>query len=148
MHELRRRVSLRELVTDLAHMFVAPSSSASGKISRIGYHAGVGPRRSVRLAQQAFAGAPELFPQTGSDNPRTAPAHWTRPAKKTLGIAWPQEGDIGRGLNNSCQVQTYWAQVIADAEDCATFAYYYHAKMPRDSQREMSRKPSSMAEHK
>ena len=41
----------------------------------------------------------------------------------TLVIAWPQEGDIERGLKIPCKAQTCWAQVIADAEDCATFAY-------------------------
>ena len=40
-----------------------------------------------------------------------------------LVIAWPQEGDTGRGLKIPCKAQTCWAQVIADAEDCATFAY-------------------------
>lgn len=41
----------------------------------------------------------------------------------TLVIAWPQEGDIERGLKVPCKAQTCWAQILADAEDCATFAY-------------------------
>lgn len=43
--------------------------------------------------------------------------------KNTLVIAWPQKGDIGRGVKIPCKAETYWAQVIADAPDCATFAY-------------------------
>lgn len=45
------------------------------------------------------------------------------PRNNTLVVAWPQEGDTKRGLRIPCKEQTYWAQILADAEDCATFAY-------------------------
>ncbi|KAL9048620.1 MAG: hypothetical protein Q9162_007628 [Coniocarpon cinnabarinum] len=44
------------------------------------------------------------------------------PNKTDFAIAWPKEGEVGRGLKMPCK-HTTWAHVIADATDCATFAY-------------------------
>ena len=38
-------------------------------------------------------------------------------------MAWPQTGDVGRGVKIPCKGETSWAHIVADAEDCATFAY-------------------------
>ena len=120
-----RRVSLRELVTDLLPMFVNPLEQTTWRDLVDGYN-----------IVQAFANGDifawlrnlshslqlyvlnlvrtilEQLQHTGFDSRNT-----------TLVIAWPQEGDIGRGLKIPCRAETCWAQVIADAEDCATFAY-------------------------
>jgi ankyrin repeat protein len=42
---------------------------------------------------------------------------------KNLKIAWPQEGDVQRGFVIPCENQSFWARLVADSEDCATFAY-------------------------
>jgi hypothetical protein len=41
----------------------------------------------------------------------------------TLVIAWPYQNDIQRCLKIPCKAQSRWAQILADSEDCATFAY-------------------------
>jgi hypothetical protein len=42
---------------------------------------------------------------------------------KHLTIAWPQEGHIQRCFKIPCERQSFWARLLADSEDCATFAY-------------------------
>ncbi|KAL8944841.1 MAG: hypothetical protein Q9211_000448 [Gyalolechia sp. 1 TL-2023] len=121
-----RRVSLRELVTDLLPIFVNPLKQDTWQ-TLVNNHDII----------EAFTQRGDLFKwlrnlshdlqvyvldlvgdilkrlqHTGVDRRNT-----------TLVIAWPQEGDIERGLRVPCRAETYWAQIIADAEDCATFAY-------------------------
>ncbi|KAL3474771.1 hypothetical protein BJX99DRAFT_260030, partial [Aspergillus californicus] len=38
-------------------------------------------------------------------------------------VAWPDKRDIFRCFKVPCQKQSSWARVLADSEDCATFAY-------------------------
>jgi hypothetical protein len=38
-------------------------------------------------------------------------------------VAWPDRRDIFRCFKVPCQRQSSWARVLADSEDCATFAY-------------------------
>ena len=120
-----RRVTLRELVTDLLSMFVNPlereiwqklvnghniiQAFTQGNLfdwlctlSHFLQHYVLSLVRTIL----------EQLQHTGLDCRKT-----------TLVIAWPQEGDLGRGLKIPCKAETYWAQVVADAEDCATFAY-------------------------
>jgi hypothetical protein len=40
-----------------------------------------------------------------------------------LSIAWPQEGDVHRCFKVPCEKQSFWARMLTDSEDCATFAY-------------------------
>ncbi|KAK2758174.1 hypothetical protein FQN54_004018 [Arachnomyces sp. PD_36] len=42
---------------------------------------------------------------------------------KNLSIAWPQEDDVYRCFRIPCKKQSFWARILADSEDCATFAY-------------------------
>jgi hypothetical protein len=42
---------------------------------------------------------------------------------KYLSIAWPQEGDVYRCFKIPCEKRSFWARILADSEDCATFAY-------------------------
>jgi hypothetical protein len=42
---------------------------------------------------------------------------------KNLKIAWPQVGDVQRCFSIPCENQSFWARMLADSEDCATFAY-------------------------
>ena len=120
-----RRVSLRELVTDLLPIFVNPLEQDS-------WQELVSDHNVIQAFTQGnlFAWLRTLSPclqnyilalvrtileqlqYTGLDR-----------QKNTLVIAWPQEGDIGRGVKIPCKAETCWAQIIADAEDCATFAY-------------------------
>jgi len=41
---------------------------------------------------------------------------------KCLTIAWPKEGDVQRCFKIPCEKQSFWARMLADSEDCATFA--------------------------
>ncbi|KAG8532871.1 uncharacterized protein KY384_002749 [Bacidia gigantensis] len=120
-----RRVSLRELVTDLLPYFVNPLEQESWQelVNRHDiFHAFIHGNlvnwlRNLSDVLQLYVltlvrTILEQLQHTGLDRDRT-----------TLVIAWPQEGDIGRGLKIPCKAETHWAQVIADAEDCATFAY-------------------------
>ncbi|KAL5040924.1 hypothetical protein BDW71DRAFT_212630 [Aspergillus fruticulosus] len=38
-------------------------------------------------------------------------------------VAWPDKRDVFRCFKVPCQKQSSWARVLADSEDCATFAY-------------------------
>lgn len=120
-----RRVSLRELVTDLLPMFINPLEQdawqelVSGHDIMKAFTEGnvfswlltLSP--SLRLYVLTLVRTIlEQLQHTGIDRRNT-----------TLVIAWPQEGDIERGLKIPCKAETCWAHVIADAEDCATFAY-------------------------
>ncbi|OAG06554.1 uncharacterized protein CC84DRAFT_1142451 [Paraphaeosphaeria sporulosa] len=42
---------------------------------------------------------------------------------KILVVAWPDERDVYRGFKIACEKENSWAGVLADSEDCATFAY-------------------------
>jgi hypothetical protein len=120
-----RRVSLRELVTDLLPIFVNPleqdvwqqlvnghnitqAFSQGNLFDWLRILSPVLQRYVLNLVRTIL----DQLQHTGLDRRNT-----------TLVIAWPQEGDIGRGLRIPCKAETCWAQVIADAEDCATFAY-------------------------
>ena len=120
-----RRVSLRELVTDLLPMFINPLEQDAWRELVDSYniiHAFTQGNLFTWLntlphfLQEYVLGLVrtilEQLQHTGLDRQNT-----------TLIIAWPQVGDIERGLKIPCRAQTCWAQVIADAEDCATFAY-------------------------
>ncbi|KAI4262154.1 MAG: hypothetical protein L6R42_002662 [Xanthoria sp. 1 TBL-2021] len=120
-----RRVSLRELIADLLPIFVSPFEQDDWQelvdvyqviqaftqgnliawLRLLSRHLQVYVLKLVRTILQQLQ-------YTGFDR-RT----------KTLVIAWPCKGDIERGLKIPCKEQTYWAQILADAEDCATFAY-------------------------
>lgn len=120
-----RRVSLRELVTDLLPIFVNP-------LEQDIWQELVSDHNVIQAFTQGniFAWLRTLSPSlqqyvlslvraildqlqyTGLDR-----------QKNTLVIAWPQKNDLGRGVKIPCKAETCWAQVIADAEDCATFAY-------------------------
>ena len=120
-----RRVSLRELVTDLFTMFVNPLKQDTWQ-ELINNHNIIQAftqgdifawLRTLSQKLQDFVLALvrsilERLQYTGLDRRNT-----------TLMIAWPREGDIERGLKIPCRAETCWAQLIADAEDCATFAY-------------------------
>ncbi|KAL9098636.1 MAG: hypothetical protein Q9163_005743 [Psora crenata] len=120
-----RRVSLRELVTDLLPVFVNPLEQGTWA-KLVNGHKIIQAFTQGNLFDWLRTLSPllqryvltlvrtilEQLQHTGLDRGKTA-----------LVIAWPQEGDIGRGLKIPCKAETYWAQVIADAEDCATFAY-------------------------
>ncbi|KIW63761.1 hypothetical protein PV04_08739 [Phialophora macrospora] len=120
-----RRVSLRELVTDLLPTFVNPLEQDTWE-ELVNSHNIIQNFTRGNLFDWLRTLSPllqiyvlalirailEQLQHTGLDR-RNA----------TLAIAWPQEGDIERGLKIPCKAQTYWAQIIADAEDCATFAY-------------------------
>jgi len=41
----------------------------------------------------------------------------------SLVVAWPEHNEVSRGLKIACKEQTSWAQIIADDQECATFAY-------------------------
>ena len=120
-----RRVSLRELVTDLLPIFVNPlnldtwqelvdSHDIIGAFTRgnlFAWLCGL----SLFLQNYVLTLVRTILEQlqhTGVDR-RNA----------TLVIAWPREGDLERGLKIPCRAETCWAQLVADAEDCATFAY-------------------------
>ncbi|OQU97801.1 hypothetical protein CLAIMM_03686 [Cladophialophora immunda] len=120
-----RRVSLRELVTDLLPTFVNPLEQDTWDELVNVHHIVQNFTRgnlfdwlrtlSPRLQRYVFALIRAILEQlqhTGLDR-----------GNATLAIAWPQEGDLERGLKIPCKAQTCWAQIIADAEDCATFAY-------------------------
>ncbi|KAI9697369.1 MAG: hypothetical protein M1836_004647 [Candelina mexicana] len=120
-----RRVSLRELVTDLFPMFVSPLEEGtwqelvtSHNIMKVFTEGNIFAWLLTLSSSLQFYVLKlvrtilEQLQHTGLDR-RNA----------TLVIAWPQEGDIERGLEIPCRAETCWAQVIADAEDCATFAY-------------------------
>lgn len=120
-----RRVSLRELVTDLLPMFVNPLEQETWQ-ALLNDHDIIRVFERENLFTWLLTLSPflqryvltlvrtilEQLQHTGLDSRKT-----------TLVIAWPQEGDIGRGLKVPCRAETCWAQIIADAEDCATFAY-------------------------
>jgi hypothetical protein len=40
-----------------------------------------------------------------------------------LSVAWPNKRDIFRCFKIPCQKRSSWAKILADSEDCATFAY-------------------------
>ncbi|KAK4206185.1 hypothetical protein QBC37DRAFT_381340 [Rhypophila decipiens] len=42
---------------------------------------------------------------------------------KYLCVAWPHERDVFRCFKVPCEKENSWAHVLADSEDCATFAY-------------------------
>jgi ankyrin repeat protein len=120
-----RRVSLRELVTDLLPMFVNPLEQDTWQELVNGHNIIQAFTQGNLFAWLRTLSSSlqfyvltlvrkilEQLQHTGLDRRNT-----------TLVIAWPQEGDIERGLRIPCKAQTCWAQVIADAEDCATFAY-------------------------
>ena len=120
-----RRVSLRELVADLLPIFVNPLKqdvwqeliNAHQIIQAFSQENLFDWLRTLSPFHQEFVFTLvrtilEQLKHTGLDRRNT-----------NLVIAWPQEGDTGRGLKISCKAQTCWAQFIADAEDCATFAY-------------------------
>lgn len=119
------RVSLRELVTDLLPIFVNPLDQDTWQ-DLVNSH-----RIIHSFAQEdLFAWLrtlPLLLQRYVLTLVRTILEHLQHTGldrrNDTLIIAWPQEGDIDRGLKIPCKAQTYWAQVIEDAEDCATFAY-------------------------
>jgi len=120
-----RRVSLRELVRDLLPTFVNPLEQDTWE-ERVNSHNIIHAfsqgnlfewLRTLPPSHQLYVLALirailEQLRHTGPDR-----------RNDTLAIAWPQEGDIERGLKIPCKAQTCWAQIIADAEDCATFAY-------------------------
>ena len=120
-----RRVSLRELVTDLLPIFVNPLEQDTWQ-ELVHDHD----------VMQAFAQG-DLFAWLRTLSPdhqhyvltlvRTILEQLQHTGldrqNNTLVVAWPQEGDIGRGVKIPCKAETCWAKVIADAEDCATFAY-------------------------
>ena len=54
----------------------------------------------------------EILQHTGVDN-----------KGKYLTIAWPQDGDVQRCFKIPCEKQSFWARLLADSDDCATFAY-------------------------
>ena len=120
-----RRVSLRELVTDLLPIFVTPLGQNDWQELVNRHHiiqafsqGDLGTwLRPLSLSLQGYVLSLvgkilRQLQHTGFDRQNT-----------TLVIAWPQEGDIERGFKIPCKEQTYWAQILADAEDCATFAY-------------------------
>ena len=120
-----RRVSLRELVTDLLPMFINPLKQDAWQ-ELVNDHNIIHAFTQGNLFTWLCTLSPflrdyvltlvrtilEQLQHTGLDRQNT-----------TLIIAWPQDGDVERGLKIPCRAQTCWAQVIADAEDCATFAY-------------------------
>ena len=120
-----RRVSLRELVLDLFPIFVNPLEQNTWQklendhnIIQAFTHGDLFAwLRTLSPLLQRYVltlvrTILEQLKYTGLDRQKT-----------TLVIAWPQKGDIGRGVKIPCKAETYWAQVIADAPDCATFAY-------------------------
>ncbi|KAI4120803.1 MAG: hypothetical protein LQ338_006756 [Usnochroma carphineum] len=120
-----RRVSLRELVADLLPIFVNPLEEDVWRELFNSHHIvqaftqgnPLGWLRNLSTALQSHVlnlvrTILGQLQHTGVDRRNT-----------TLVIAWPQEGNIGRGLKVPCKAQTYWAQILSDAEDCATFAY-------------------------
>lgn len=119
-----RRVSLRNLVADLAHMFVNPlqehiwrylhQAHCIEHVFRLGdLFAWLKSLPSdlqdyvLKLVRTVL----ERLQHTGPDR-----------QNKSIVVAWPQPGDTERGLMIPCQAQASWAQVIADAKDCVTFA--------------------------
>ena len=120
-----RRVSLRELVADLLPIFTNPLKQDEWQ-ELLNKHQII----HAFMHEDLFAWLRTLSPSlqdyiltlvrtileqlqhTGLDRQKTS-----------LIIAWPQEGDTQRGLRIPCKAQTCWAHIIADAEDCATFAY-------------------------
>ena len=120
-----RRVSLRELVTDLLPMFINPLKQDTWQ-ELVNGHNIMEAFTQGNLFSWLRTLSPSLqlyvltlvrtileqLQHTGIDRRNT-----------TLVIAWPQEGDTERGLRIPCRAETCWAHVIADAEDCATFAY-------------------------
>ena len=120
-----RRVSLRELVTDLLTMFVNPLKQDTWQELVNNHHIVQAFTQGdifawLRTLSQKLQNFVldlvrtilERLRYTGLDRRNT-----------TLVIAWPREGEIERGLKIPCKAETCWAQLIADAEDCATFAY-------------------------
>lgn len=122
-----RRVPLRELIMDLLPMFVNPLEPEWQEL--LNQHdvlmafAQEDPNYLIKWLHTLSASHQEYvlsliriileqLQHTGLDQKGAA-----------LLVAWPQEGDIGRGLEIPCESQTCWARIIADAEDCATFAY-------------------------
>ena len=119
------RVPLRELITDLFPMFVNPLEQHT-------WEELVSHQNIIQVFKQGniFSWLCDLpsplqvfvltlvrsildqLQHTGLDRQR-----------KILIVAWPQAGDTRRGLRIPCKADTHWTQVIADAEDCATFAY-------------------------
>lgn len=120
-----RRVSLRELVADLLHAFINPLEKeiwrnlvndhdimqALAKGNLFDWLSNLSTTLQVKVLT-LIRTILEQLEHTGFDR-----------ESKTLVIAWPQEGDIGRGLKLPCRAETCWPQIVADAEDCATFAY-------------------------
>ena len=120
-----RRVSLRELVADLLPIFVNPlKQDVWGEL--LDGHQIIQAFIQGNLFTWLRTLSPflqdyvltlvrtilEQLQHTGLDRRKTS-----------LVIAWPREGDTERGLKIPCKAQTCWAQIVADAEDCATFAY-------------------------
>jgi nucleoside phosphorylase len=42
---------------------------------------------------------------------------------KYLSVSWPHQHDLQRCFRIPCEKQSSWARILADSEDCATFAY-------------------------
>jgi hypothetical protein len=122
-----RRIPLRELVADLLPIFaetllITPNLwkdlSSHHNIIDIFYRG--------KLRDEINKLAPELqeyiltlvrrvleiLEPTGVDN-----------KGKQLTIAWPCDGDIQRCFKIQCKDQSFWARLLADSEDCATFSY-------------------------
>ncbi|KAL1637231.1 hypothetical protein SLS58_009418 [Diplodia intermedia] len=43
--------------------------------------------------------------------------------RKNLIIAWPHEKDLTSGVKIACDEESYWARILADSHQCATYAY-------------------------
>ena len=127
---IARRVPLREMVADMLPVFAMATISSQDEIrfweelKKIHNIIGAFQHENIRewlitlppqLHQQVLKIVRKIFnvlQYTGLDR-----------AGKYLLIAWPHERDTFRCFKVPCKEESSWAGILADSEDCATFAY-------------------------
>jgi len=122
-----RRVLLRDLVADMLPIFAKSMVVDQGhwdelcikhqilEVFQKGEIAGwlqSLPDELQRYALKLIRRILELLQNTGVDQEGSH-----------LRVAWPQVGDLLRCFKIPCQKQSFWARILADSADCATFAY-------------------------
>lgn len=125
-----RRVPLRELVADLLPVFAKADGRENELKKWINDHDALANFVCARKfrewmcnlrndAEVAYVGlirytreVLNVLKSTGVDR-----------RSKSLLVAWPHENDLRRGVRIPCEEQSYWARILADSHQCATYAY-------------------------